>query len=39
MSPGAPRPTPKLGNVQALRAIAVLMVVAVHIGNPYGFEP
>jgi peptidoglycan/LPS O-acetylase OafA/YrhL len=25
--------------VQALRAIAVLMVVAVHIGNPYGFEP
>jgi len=31
--------TPKLGNVQALRAIAVLMVVAVHVGNPFGFEP
>lgn len=29
---------PKLGNVQALRAIAVLMVFAVHVGNPYGFE-
>ncbi len=30
---------PKLGNVQALRAIAVFMVFAVHIGNPFGFEP
>lgn len=33
------RSTPKLGNVQALRAIAVLLVVVVHVGNPFGFEP
>jgi exopolysaccharide production protein ExoZ len=39
--PPAPDPpkTPILGNVQALRAIAVLMVFAVHVGNPFGFEP
>lgn len=35
----APRlPSPVLQNVQALRAIAVLLVVAVHVSNPYGFE-
>lgn len=28
----------KLGNVQALRAAAVLLVVGVHLGNPNGFE-
>jgi peptidoglycan/LPS O-acetylase OafA/YrhL len=38
--PATTRPaTPILGNVQALRAIAVLMVVSVHVGNPHGFEP
>jgi exopolysaccharide production protein ExoZ len=39
-TPIAERPSvPKLGNVQALRAIAVMMVFAVHVGNPFGFEP
>jgi exopolysaccharide production protein ExoZ len=30
--------TGKLRSVQALRAVAVLLVVGVHIGNTYGFE-
>lgn len=33
-----PAPTPKLGNIQALRAIAVLMVVVGHVSGPNGFE-
>lgn len=37
---GRPSPpsTPKLGNIQALRAIAVLMVLTAHVGGPNGFE-
>lgn len=38
-APAKPRHAPKLANVQALRAIAVLMVVAVHVGNRFGWEP
>jgi exopolysaccharide production protein ExoZ len=38
-APAKPQHTPKLANVQGLRAIAVLMVVAVHVGNRFGWEP
>jgi exopolysaccharide production protein ExoZ len=36
--PARNAPVPILGNVQALRALAVVMILAVHVGNPLGFE-